>query len=163
MSEAVRLIMAYPISANRYWRSFVLGKRVMTAPSNEAKAYRSQIAWSVKEAGCKMIRGRVAIDIELYPHRPLDWEKRAAKAPLDWDNDVRCIDLDNANKVLLDAIKGVLIEDDKWVWRMTARRMEPDAEGERVVMTVTPIALAHHPQAALFPGEKHGQEALRAA
>ena len=157
-----RLIIAYPISANRYWRSFVLGKRVMTAPSHEARSYRSQVAWAAKEAGIKIIRGRVAIDIELYPHRPLDWGKRAERAPLNWDDDVRCIDLDNANKVLLDAIKGVVIEDDKWVWRLTSRRMEPDGEA-RVVMTIEPIALPEHPQVALFrEGEDVQQERVTA-
>jgi crossover junction endodeoxyribonuclease RusA len=57
-----------------------------------------------------------------------------------WDDDVMCIDLDNANKVLFDAIKGIAIEDDKWVRKLTAERMEPDGEA-RVVMTIWPIAV----------------------
>jgi crossover junction endodeoxyribonuclease RusA len=61
---------------------------------------------------------------------------------------VQCLDLDNANKVLLDALKGVAIDDDKWVRRLTAERMEPDGEA-RVVVTVTALAV-EEPQAALI-------------
>ncbi|MFX7793104.1 RusA family crossover junction endodeoxyribonuclease, partial [Acinetobacter baumannii] len=66
-----------------------------------------------------------------------------------WDDTVRCIDLDNAKKVLLDALKGVAIEDDQWVRRIVAERMEPDADGARVVLTVTPLSVVQ-PQAGLF-------------
>lgn len=145
----IRLTLPYPISANRYWKSFPLGKRVMTAPSQEAKAYKSQVAWLVKEAGVREpIRGRVAIEVDLYPQRPQDWQRRAQRNPAHWDDDVRCIDLDNANKVLLDAIKGRLIEDDRWVWRLTGQRMEPDGEA-RVVVTVRPVQV-QTPQPMLF-------------
>jgi crossover junction endodeoxyribonuclease RusA len=65
-----------------------------------------------------------------------------------WDDTVRCIDIDNANKVLLDALKDVAIEDDKWVRKLTAERMEPDGEA-RVVVTITPLAV-EQPQAALI-------------
>jgi crossover junction endodeoxyribonuclease RusA len=61
---------------------------------------------------------------------------------------VQCLDLDNANKVLLDALKDVAIEDDKWVRRIDSERMEPDGEA-RVVVTITAIAGAQ-PQADLL-------------
>jgi len=61
---------------------------------------------------------------------------------------VRCIDIDNANKVLLDALKDVAIDDDKWVRKLTSERMEPDRQA-RVVVTITAIATVR-PQADLL-------------
>lgn len=152
--DVIRLTLPYPISANRYWTQFTLGKgksaRLMQAPSKEAKAYKAEVQ-KAAVLGCvgQPITGRVRIDIELYPQRPQDWARRAQRNPLTWDDDVRCIDLDNANKVLLDALKGVAIEDDRWVRELVSRRMEPDGQG-RVVVCVTPLVVAVSPQATLL-------------
>lgn len=147
--RAITLTLPWPVSANRYWNSFPLGKRIMTAPSSEAKKYKRDVALLAKAAGVREpIKGRVQIDIKLYPHRPLDWKKRVAKDPLFWDDTVQCLDLDNARKVLYDALKGVAIEDDKWVRRDTGERMEPDGEA-RVVVTITSLVVVQ-PQPALF-------------
>lgn len=137
----IELTLPYPLSANRYWVAISIPGRTMMAPSKEAKAYKEQVGWLVKKAGIKApITGRVAIEIQLYPQRPQDWARRARKDPLTWDDDVRCLDLDNANKVLFDALKGLAIEDDKWVRRIVAERMEPDGEA-RVVVRITPLAM----------------------
>lgn len=144
------LTLPYPISANRYWTQFVLGKRVCQAPSAEAKAYKRAVQQAAVLARIgQPIAGRVRVAIQLFPQRPQDWAKRAAKEPLTWDDDVRCIDLDNANKVLLDALKGVAIDDDRWVRELHSQRMEPDGEA-RVVVTITPLALPASPQATLL-------------
>jgi len=135
----IRLVLPYPVSANRYWKAITIPGRTMMAPTKEANAYRSAVGWAARAAGIHApIAGRVAIEIQLYPQRPQDWAKRAAKDPQCWDDTVRCIDLDNANKVLLDALKGLAIEDDKWVRRLTSQRMEPDGDA-RVVVTITPL------------------------
>jgi len=150
MSE-IKLVLPYPISANRYWRSFVPRghQRAIVTLSDEAKSYKQQVGWMCKAAGIKQpIIGRVHIDIQLYPKRPQDWAKRAKKSPDSWDDDVQCLDLDNVNKVLFDAIKGIAIEDDKWVRRLTSERMEPDGEA-RVVVTIRPLQVVT-PQAALI-------------
>jgi crossover junction endodeoxyribonuclease RusA len=146
------LTLPYPISANRYWRSFVPKgqKRAIVTLSDEAKAYKTEAAWLAKAAGVHHpIGGRVAIDVQLYPKRPLDWAKRVKTDPACWDDTVQCIDLDNANKVLLDALKGVAIVDDKWVRRLHAERMEPDGEA-RVVVTIKPLPMTVLPQADLL-------------
>ena len=145
----IELTLPYPLSANRYWRPVKLGTHISIVPTKEAKAYREAVAWSVSRLIRKPIAGRVAIEVQLYPQRPQDWAKRARLNPTAWDDDVRCIDLDNANKVLLDAIKGVAIEDDRWVRRLVAERMEPDGEA-RVVLRITPLALAASPQGSLL-------------
>ena len=141
----ITLTLPWPVSANVYWRSRIIGNRAMTYVSKEAQEYRNQVNLLCWQAGIREpIEGRVAISIKLYPQRPLDWAKRARKDPVGWDDDVRCIDLDNANKVLLDSLKGVAIEDDKWVRKITAERMEPDEQPARVVVTIealiTPVA-----------------------
>ncbi len=139
----IELTLPYPISANRYWRSFVPRghARAIVALSDEAKAYKQTVGWPVKKAGIRApISGRVAIEIQLYPQRPQDWARRARKDPQAWDDTVQCLDLDNANKVLLDALKGLAIDDDKWVRRIVAERMEPDGDA-RVVVRITPLAL----------------------
>lgn len=135
------LTLPYPISANRYWRTYMPKgfKAPVTAISQEAKAYKAEVGWLAKAAGIRQpFAGRVAVSYALYPKRPQDWVKRAAKDPFGWDDSVQCIDLDNAQKVLLDALKGVVIDDDRWVRRIQAERMEPDGEA-RVVVTVRQI------------------------
>ena len=150
----IELTLPYPISANLYWRSFVPKghQRAIVTLSDEAKAYKQEVGWLARQAGVRQpLAGRVAVEILLYPQRPQDWARRARKAPLTWDDDVRCIDLDNANKVLLDSLKGVAIEDDRWVRELHARRMEPDGEA-RVVVRITQLALPESPQASLLEG-----------
>lgn len=138
----ITLTLPWPVSANVYWRSRVIGNRAMTYVSKEAQEYRSQVNLLCWQAGIREpILGRVAITIKLYPQRPLDWAKRARKDPAGWDDSVRSIDLDNANKVLLDSLKDVAIEDDKFVRRLSSERMEPDGEA-RVVVTIEQIVAA---------------------
>lgn len=144
------LTLPYPVSLNRYWRSIVIHGQSRTLVSKEGQQYKAEVQVLAAKAGIRRpITGRVAIGVQLYPQRPQDWARRAAKAPLTWDDDVRCIDLDNANKVLFDALKGIAIEDDRWVRRIVAERMEPDGEA-RVVVTITPLALPADPQASLL-------------
>ncbi|OVE46704.1 RusA family crossover junction endodeoxyribonuclease [Chromobacterium violaceum] len=149
--KSITLTLPYPLSANRYWRSFVPRghKRAIVTLSDEAKAYKTAVAEAVKRAGVRQpFDGRVAVDIELYPNRPQDWQRRARKNPDSWDDDVQCIDLDNANKVLLDSLKGLVFHDDKWVRKLFGERMEPDGEA-RVVVTITQIQ-KENSQASLF-------------
>lgn len=135
----ITLTLPYPLSANRYWRPVKLGKHISIVPTAEAKAFRKDIAAMCHDQGIRApLAGRVHIDVKLYPKRPLDWQARQRKLGAGWDDGVMCIDIDNANKVLLDALKDVAIEDDKWVRKLTAERMEPDGQ-PRVVVTITSI------------------------
>lgn len=144
----VRLVLPYPPSANRVWRTRVVKGIAMTYVSHEAKAYKDAIGWIARQAGIrKPITGRVEVTYTLFPKRPLDWKKRAEKDPLGWDDTVSCLDLDNANKVLMDALKGVVFEDDRWVRRIEAERAEPDGEA-RLEVTIRKI-VCESPQASL--------------
>lgn len=147
------LRLQYPVSANRYWQTVYVGKgkerRAIQVPTSEAKAYKEAARWECSRAGIRApIAGRVRVDIQLYPQRPQDWARRVQRDPLTWDDGVRCIDLDNANKVLLDALKGVALEDDRWVRELHAVRMEPDGEA-RVLVVITELTTAGGQQAAL--------------
>ena len=150
----ITLTLPYPISANRYWASRVINKggkfMALTYVTSAAKEFKEDVGWRAKAAGVRTpIAGRVAIDVKLYPSRPQDFATRMRKFGPSWDDTVMCLDLDNCHKVLLDAIKGVVIEDDKWVRRITSERMEPDQHPARMVVTIAPISIVT-PQASLL-------------
>jgi Holliday junction resolvase RusA-like endonuclease len=152
---SVLLTLPYPISANRYWASRTVtprGKPAFTSTyvTPEAKAYKAQVQKLALVAGVrKPIAGRVRVEFTLYPNRPQDWQKRMRKDGAAWDDTVQCLDLDNAQKVVLDSLKDVVFQDDAWVREISARRAEPDEFGARLVAVVTPLAV-EQPQTDLF-------------
>lgn len=146
----ITLTLPYPISSNKYWRPVHIGNHITIVPTKDAKEYKSLVGWTAKSAGVLApLQGRVSIDIQLFPSRPQDYLKRMKTDPMHWDDTVRCIDLDNANKVLLDALKGVAIVDDCWVRSITSERMEPDGEA-RVIVSVRPYVRANCQQPSLL-------------
>lgn len=150
MTRTITLTLPYPLSANRYWRPVPIGKHITIVPTKEAKEYKKSVAWLALAQGIRApIDGRVEFHVKLYPNRPQDWQKRQRQHGAAWDDTVRCIDLDNANKVLLDALKGVAIVDDGWVRRIVAERMEPDAGEARVVVSIISLA-TEQPQVDLL-------------
>lgn len=154
-SAAYTLTLPYPISANRYWASRTVTPRgkpsfTSTYVTKEAQAYKAQVQKLALVAGVrKPIAGRVRVDFTLYPNRPQDWQKRMRKDGAAWDDSVMCLDLDNAQKVVLDSLKDVVFQDDAWVREIHARRAEPDEFGARLLVVVTPLAVAQ-PQTDLF-------------
>lgn len=138
----ITLTVPYPISSNLYWRTYMPRgmKFPITCVSAEAKAYKLAVDKIARLAGIfQPLKGRVALRYLLYPARPKDYEKRMRIRPEFWDDDVRCIDLDNAAKVLIDSLKGIVFEDDKWIRKIVAQRCAPDELGARVVVTVEKI------------------------
>lgn len=146
MSAApIALVLPYPISANRYWATRVITPKgggrpmAMTYVTPEAKAYKEQVGWIARAAGVTTpMTCRVSLDIRLYPHRPQDWERRMRRDPVLWDDTVQCIDLGNAEKVLGDALQGIVYDDDKRIWQHTKKRMEPDGVA-RIEVTIARI------------------------
>ena len=133
----ITITLPYPVSANRYWRTRTVCGHAVTYVSAEAKAYRKNVMAILRERGVtEPIRGRVSISYLLYPKLPKDWETRQRKLGAAWDDGVQCLDLDNAQKVLIDSLKEAAFEDDKWVWRISGQRMEPDDGGARVVVSI---------------------------
>jgi crossover junction endodeoxyribonuclease RusA len=130
----ITITLPYPPSANRYWRTAIVCNRVQTYPSAEAKVYKAEALVIARQAGITApLQGRISLHVQLYPQRPQDWARRARKDPGTWDDDVRCIDLGNAEKVLSDALNGVAWLDDKQHRRILLERMEPDGDARLVV------------------------------
>ncbi len=97
------LKLPYPISANRYWRTF----RNHTVVSAEAKKFKAQVMSD--NYPMKPYDGDVQLTIEYHPKTNKDG--RASKTMMD---------LDNVMKVTLDALKGIAYNDDKQVKKITA-------------------------------------------
>lgn len=135
----MKLVLPYPISANRYWRSLTIGGVGRVVKSAEAKAYIKQVELLSMSLGVKRIDGPVHVHIDLYPNRPQDFAKRCRIDPDGWWYGVQCMDLDNARKVLNDALKGIAFGDDKWIKRDSGEVREPDEHGARVVVTITAL------------------------
>ncbi|MBF5006869.1 RusA family crossover junction endodeoxyribonuclease [Diaphorobacter caeni] len=149
----IELTLPYPISANRYWKHRVMnvGGRMQATQyvSKEAKEFKEHVGWLARAAGVRApLLGRVAIAYTLHPHRPQDYLRRMKRDPAGWEDTVQCIDLDNAQKVLLDALKGIVMEDDKWVRSITATRGEP-VEGGKLVVRISLAAAPVVAQATL--------------
>lgn len=149
----ITLTLPYPISLNRYQRNQVVrkagrGEFVIPFPTKEAKAYKAEVKRIALALGVRPILGPVEYEFELYPHLPLDWRKRAKLDPVWWDLTVQCLDLDNARKVLLDALNGIAWTDDSRIRRDPGEIMVPDGDA-RCVIRIKPFE-RKHPQEALF-------------
>lgn len=99
-------MLPYPISANRYWRTF----RGMTVVSSEAKAYKQQVAQIAQSSGCLKVSGDVAVYVVLHPKKNKDGS--ASKTVMD---------LDNCLKVVLDALQGVAYDNDRQIKQLVAK------------------------------------------
>lgn len=149
--NAIHLTLPPAVSSNRYWRTYMPKgfKAPVTTLSKEAKEYKATVARIAREHGVVApIKGRVAVSYTLFPKRPQDYAKRMKADPLRWDDTVQCLDLDNALKVMLDSLKGIVFEDDKFVHELHGRRAEPDGEG-RLEVVITPM-LVDSPQPSLI-------------
>ena len=139
MEKGVTLILPYPVSANRYWRTYIPKgfRKAMTVVSNEAQKYKLAVQRIAMEAGIgNPVEGRIAVSYTLYPRRPKDWFKRMMRDLDHWDDTVQCIDLDNAQKVMFDALKGIAFVDDDMIFRINGQRAEPDEMGPRVEVRI---------------------------
>lgn len=113
--DALVLNLPYPVSANRYWRIW----RNKAVRSVEATAYKEIVRRIAQEAGVMPSEGSVAVCLRLIP-----------KANKDGSANKTVIDLDNALKVTLDALQGIIYENDKQVRRIVAEYgSEPVAGG----------------------------------
>ena len=94
------ILLPYPPSANRYWRTF-RGRHVRSA---DAVTYRGEVMSRASIYGLHLLRGPVKVLATLHPKLT-----RKGVASL-----VR-IDLDNCVKVVLDALQGVAYDNDNQI------------------------------------------------
>lgn len=113
----MKLTLPVPPSANDYWRAF----RGRVVVSDVARRYKQGVKGrSLTTGRPEPLAGPVVVSLVVY---------RAAKRG----------DLDNFQKVLLDALKGVAFVDDSQVVEIHARR-EDDKANPRVEVCVEPAA-----------------------
>ena len=105
--------LSYPVSANRYWRTF----RGRTIRSSEADAYKAAARAVAERFGVVEIQGPVSVSIALLPKLT----KRGLAS-------LTRMDLDNCIKVTLDALNGIAYFDDAQVVNLSAR-IGPAVEG----------------------------------
>lgn len=98
--KSQRLLLPYPISANRYWRVY----RGHVVQSRDAGLYRRDVIKLAKAAGIEVVRGDIEVKVTLRPKMTksgAEYKKR--------------LDLDNCLKVVLDCLNGVMYEDDSQI------------------------------------------------
>lgn len=131
------LVLPYPISANRYWISFYApkAKRVFTGVTKEASAFKEECGWRAKAAGVRApMEGTIELRIALIPKNRV------------------CMDLDNALKVTIDALKGIVYADDSQVYRIVAERKAPDQHGARLEIEIIELTIpAQQPELFVTP------------
>ena len=154
----IELTLPYPISNNRYKAPRIVpasrGKPAFIHwyLTKEAQAYKAEVKAIAQRAGVRPILGPVEYEFELYPHLPQDWKKRAKLDPVWWDMTVQCLDLDNARKVLLDALNGIAWTDDSRIRKDPGEIMVPDGGQERCVIRIKPYE-RKSPQQAMFDAD----------
>lgn len=112
--EGTRIVMPWPPSYNRYWRSGSRGSYI----SKEGMAYKRAAAQVLALDGCKPLQGAVAVYLDFYRPR-------------------KSGDLDNRFKQVLDALQGWAYCDDAQIIEIHARRFD-DKAAPRVVVLVCP-------------------------
>ena len=99
-----------PPSANRYWR--VWNNRIVV--TDEARAYKQELKYRL--GNYTPIQGEVCINFTVF---------RPAKRG----------DLDNYNKIMLDALQGIAYENDNQIVEIHSFR-EDDKENPRVIIYI---------------------------
>jgi len=96
-TRSISIYLPWAPSVNGYWRHVVMGKRVATILSEEARAYRKAVAQQViaQRVPRGSLSGKLAVEITAYPP------------------DRRDRDIDNLPKGILDSLKHAnVIRDD---------------------------------------------------
>lgn len=99
----IKLILPWPPSSNRYWR-YVSNHPVV---SQEAREYRDRCGWMVREqlGAFEPLTGLIAVTMHFYRPR-------------------KSGDLDNRIKISLDALRGIVYDDDKGIIEIHAYQHE---------------------------------------
>lgn len=153
----MKLTLPYPVSANRYWRSFAYTDRAtrkprsVTVPSDEAKAYKHAVGWIAKQAGFRSPTLKpIALTLTLRP-----------KVNKDGSANQTVLDLGNCLKVAEDALQGIVYMNDKQV-RSIRLDYGEQVEGGALIVDVVEFIPVH---AGLFQVAEvkmaKGSEALR--
>jgi crossover junction endodeoxyribonuclease RusA len=138
----MKLVLPYPVSANRYWRSFAVRRKgqnhysAIVAVSDEALAYKSLVGWTARAAGLKEPSTKpVEIgSILLVPPATRERKDPRSGVMVEVKNGV-VINIDNALKVTFDALNGVAYVDDAQIKRIKGpiEYGEPQGKGGLII------------------------------
>lgn len=131
-----------PVSANDYKRIRVIpGGRIMFYLTREAKAYKDEVGWAARAAGCREpTKLPVEVELTLLPRSNQDGSP----------NQGRLLDVGNVEKVALDAMQGIVFRNDRQVKRLVVGYGEP-VEGGGLVVRVRVFVAA---VGGLFGGDQ---------
>ena len=102
-------------SVNRYWRHTRSGHHYI---SKEGREFKERLQWMAAAKKARMLDGAVELRFTWYCRKKC-----------------RGGDLDNRLKVILDALEGIIYEDDKQVVRIVAQKvMNAGRDGAQVVV-----------------------------
>lgn len=154
-ANPITLRLAYPVSANRYWRTYVLpGKagakaRVVTHLSTEAQAYKRDVGRRAAIVGIRRpMSDWLALELTVHPPEPKDAAARARKLGPLWHLGVRCIDMGNAEKIAGDALQGIVFLNDAQIVDLRIRRGMPVPDGALVVRVALADVASINPESA---------------
>jgi crossover junction endodeoxyribonuclease RusA len=166
-APAITLDLPWPVSTNSLYEIAPIVRKGKTVNGRfikgttkaglrltaEGRRFKEDVAWFAYRAGVRSpLPGRVRVRVTIYPQQPKDWQVRQRKYGDRWEDDVRCLDVDNALKATLDGLKGVCFGDDRFVWDVQSRRAPPRAvSGLRVEIWSVPYV---EPQLDLFHEDK---------
>lgn len=122
----MKLTLPYPVSANAYKRHFCTvdrQHRVRAALTKEAEQFKWDAGWLAKAAGCaEPTACDFAVSIEAYRPR-------------------RVGDADNLLKLTLDAMNGIVWEDDRQVKELHVY-LRDDRKNPRLEVTIEEVDMA---------------------
>ena len=124
------LVLPYPISTNRYWRSF----RGRMVRSKLALEYKEEVETRALEAGVGLFEGCVAVTMLLCPALPKDWAKRQKK-DVQWVLGLRRIERNLLRVIEVDALQGIAYENDRQITQLSIA-LGPPREGGALVVLV---------------------------
>ncbi|MCD8349998.1 MAG: RusA family crossover junction endodeoxyribonuclease [Planctomycetaceae bacterium] len=113
----IELVLPWPPSVNRYWRSVVIHRAPRVLISADGRKFREEVATIVKESGIPKQTGALSIKCILYCP---DWRAR---------------DIDNLGKALFDSLvhAGAIDGDEFICLAVTEKRHSEDKVGRVVV------------------------------
>lgn len=119
MCNKSKLILPYPVSVNRYYRCS--GRSIHR--SKDANDYRDAVQWLAKCEQIKSHDGDFALILVLHPRSNKNGSASGT-----------VIDLDNALKVTLDALEGVIYNNDKQIKEINIKYGDPVTGGALTVI-----------------------------
>lgn len=145
MKRVAYVVLPFPPSANAYWRTF----RGQVKQSAQGRLYKALVERLLRARVPSLMTGPLNITMDIF--RPAPTHANFAKS--------QARDLDNNNKVLLDALQGVLFENDSQVYRLETEHWDHEPENPRVQIIIEENS-DERPHPASWPLEPSQHAAL---